>query len=141
MYAKTAFTLAGFAASYVLLVFAARTGWQAAGWGVLLAFFTAQIGYNIQHDGSHNAYSKHPWVNTAMAWTLDLIGGSSYVWRRKHVVLFPLMCHVNYPHISRLVEATCREFGVKYSEHRTIWAGMASHYRWLRRMGMPAPAG
>ena len=49
--------------------------------------------------------------------------------------LFPRICHVNYPAISKLVEQTCREFGVKYSEHESFWSGVASHFRWLRRMG------
>ena len=49
--------------------------------------------------------------------------------------LFPRICHVNYPALSPLVEQTCREFGVRYSEHRTLWAGIVSHTRWLRRMG------
>jgi linoleoyl-CoA desaturase len=51
--------------------------------------------------------------------------------------LFPRVSHVNYPAISKLVEATCSEFGVKYSEHKSYRAGLASHYRWLRRMGLP----
>jgi linoleoyl-CoA desaturase len=33
------------------------------------------------------------------------------------------------------VEQTCHEFGVKYHEHRTFFAGVASHFRWLRQMG------
>jgi linoleoyl-CoA desaturase len=49
--------------------------------------------------------------------------------------LFPRICHVNYPAISRLVEQTCLELGVKYSEHESFWSGVASHFRWLRRMG------
>ena len=51
--------------------------------------------------------------------------------------LFPRICHVNFPALSKVVEATCREFGVKYTEHKSVWAGVASHFRWLRRMGMP----
>jgi linoleoyl-CoA desaturase len=54
--------------------------------------------------------------------------------------LFPHVCHVHYPALSKIVEATCQEYGVKYSVHRTFLAGLASHYRWLRRMGQPAPA-
>jgi hypothetical protein len=30
--------------------------------------------------------------------------------------------------------------GVVYSEHASVWAGLASHFRWLRRMGAPAGA-
>lgn len=51
--------------------------------------------------------------------------------------LFPRVCHIHYPALARLVEETSREFGVRYHAHRTIWAGMASHFRWLRGMGAP----
>jgi linoleoyl-CoA desaturase len=55
--------------------------------------------------------------------------------------LFPRISHVHYPAISRLVEQTCREFGIRYTEHRSFWAGIGSHFRWLRRMGMPDTMG
>jgi linoleoyl-CoA desaturase len=318
MYLKTAIFLAGFAVLYTLLVFVDQTWWQGLLLAVLLGLSAAGIGFNIQHDGGHQAYSNHPWVDKLMAMTLELIGGSSHLWRWKHVVLhhtyvnitghdtdidlgllarltphqrrlpyhrwqhlylwplygllaikwqllddfrtlisgrmsnqpfpgpkgrelvifiagkaifftmafgipllfhsigvvllyygvaglvagmalslvfqvahcveeaefplpreetgrvehawaihqaettvdfarrsrvvtwligglnfqiehhlFPRLCHVNYPAISKLVEETCREFGIKYTEHRSFRAGLASHFRWLRRMGMP----
>lgn len=51
--------------------------------------------------------------------------------------LFPRISHVHYHALSRVVEDTYREFGVTYREHRTFAAGIASHYRWLRQLGMP----
>jgi len=54
--------------------------------------------------------------------------------------LFPGISHVNYPAVSRLVEETCREFGVRYMTYETFRAAIASHFRWLRRMGMPGTA-
>lgn len=51
--------------------------------------------------------------------------------------LFPRISHVHYPALSTLVENACREFGLRYNEHRTFWAGVVSHVRWLRRMGLP----
>jgi linoleoyl-CoA desaturase len=317
MYAKTSIHLAGFAVSYVLLVLVARTWWQSVPLAILLGLCAAGIGFNVQHDGGHRAYSAHPWVNRLMAMTLELIGGSSYLWRWKHGVfhhtyvnvaghdtdidlgllarlaphqrrlafhrwqhlylwplyglqtikwqclddfrkllrgrikqhrvprpagwelvifvagkavffalafgiplqfhslpvvlghyavtglvmgfvlsvvfqvahcveeaefpappagseclehawavhqaetsvnfsrrsrivswllgglnfqiehhLFPRVSHVHYPAISRVVEQTCREFGIRYTVHRSFWAGIGSHFRWLRRMGM-----
>ena len=53
---------------------------------MLLGLFAAGIGLNIQHDGGHKAYSNRPWVNKLMAMTLELIGGSSYLWHWKHGV-------------------------------------------------------
>ncbi|MBI3105977.1 MAG: acyl-CoA desaturase [Candidatus Rokubacteria bacterium] len=318
MYLKTAILLADFAVLYALLVFVAQAWWQGLLLAVPLGLSAAGIGFNIQHDGGHHAYSNHVWVNKLMAMTLELIGGSSYLWHWKHVVLhhtyvnitghdtdidlgllarltphqrrlpyhrwqhlylwplygllaikwqlvddfqklisgrissqpfprptgreraifiagkaiffavafgipllfhsigvvllyygitglvagmalsvvfqvahcveeaefplpreetgciehawaihqaettvdfarrsrvvtwligglnfqiehhlFPRICHVNYPAISKLVEETCREFGITYTEHRSFPAGLASHFRWLRRMGMP----
>jgi len=49
--------------------------------------------------------------------------------------LFPRISHVNYPALSRVVEETCRDFGVRYTQYTSLRAGMASHFRWLRRMG------
>jgi linoleoyl-CoA desaturase len=54
--------------------------------------------------------------------------------------LFPRISHVNYPAVSRLVEETCRDFGIRYAQHKSFRAGLASHFRWLRRMGMPNTA-
>ena len=320
MYLKTGILIGGFAVSYALLVFVARTWWQALPLAMLLGLSAAGIGFNIQHDGSHQAYSNYPWVNKLMAMSLELIGGSSYLWRWKHVLfhhayvnitghdtdvdlgilarltphqtrlafhrwqhlylwplygllaikwqlvddfrklirgriseqpfprpkgwelvilvagkaiffalafgiplrfhalgvvvlyyavaglvtgtvlsvvfqvahcveeaefpvpaastgrignawaihqaettvdfarrsgvvawlvgglnfqiehhLFPRISHVNYPVISTLVEQTCRDFGIRYTEYGSLRAGMASHFRWLRRMGMPDP--
>ena len=53
--------------------------------------------------------------------------------------LFPRICHVNYPAMAQVVEDTCHEFGVRYREHPSVRAGLASHVRWLQRMGRPSP--
>jgi linoleoyl-CoA desaturase len=322
MYAKTGVFLGGFAASYALLVFVAQTWWHGLPLAVLLGLAAAGIGLNVEHDGGHQAYSSSRRVNRLMAMTLELLGGSSYVWHWKHAVfhhtsvnvtghdtdidlgilarltphqrrrayhrwqhlylwplygllamkwhlfddfrkvvtgristrrfprprgtellvfaagkavffalafgvplhlhpagtvlvfyviasvvagvvlsvvfqvahcveeaafplpradsgridhawavhqaettvdfargsrvvtwllgglnfqiehhLFPRISHVHYPAISGLVETTCREFGIPYAEHPSFRAGIASHFRWLRRMGNPCAGG
>jgi linoleoyl-CoA desaturase len=74
-----------------------------------------------------------------LAW---LLGGLNF--QIEHH-LFPMICHVHYPAICKMVEKTCRDFGVKYAEHPTFWSGVASHYRWLKQMGRldgePGPHG
>jgi linoleoyl-CoA desaturase len=318
MYLKTAIILSLFVLTYVALVFFATSGWQALLLSIVLGIATAGIGFNIMHDGGHQAYSERRWINRLMAMTLDVVGGSSYIWQWKHarfhhtwvnvaghdsdidlgvlgrlsplqprrpwhrwqhiylwvlygvtairwhlygdfrdmitgtvgerpfarprgwdlavfvigklafftlafalplifhsigavllfytvtaavagvllalvfqmahVVeeaafpvphedgqqmdtpwaihqlettvdfargnralswligglnfqvehhLFPRISHVHYPAVARVVEDACREFGVTYREHRTFAAGIASHYRWLRRLGQP----
>jgi linoleoyl-CoA desaturase len=87
MYLKTAILMASLAISYLLLVFAPQTWWQSVPLAILLGFTAAGIGFNIQHDGGHHAYSDHRWINQLMAMTLDFIGGSSYLWHWKHDVI------------------------------------------------------
>lgn len=84
MYLKTSIILATFALVYVALVFFATTWWQALPLAVVLGTAMAGIGFNIMHDGGHQAYSERRWVNRLMALTLDLVGGSSYIWQWKH---------------------------------------------------------
>ncbi|MCZ6646114.1 MAG: acyl-CoA desaturase [SAR324 cluster bacterium] len=319
MYVKTGVILLSFAVLYALLVFVASAWYTALPLAVMLGLVTAEIGFNIMHDGGHGAYSARPWINRLMVMSLDMIGASSYLWRWKHGIfhhtypnvtgqdpdielgvlgrlapqqprrmhhrwqqwyiwplygvlglkwhafddfhdvlighiagrrfprprgrdlavfvggkilffglvfglplllhplwvvavlygvwvfvlgmalsvvfqlahcveeaefplpnaetlrlerpwavhqvetavdflrtsrvacwllgglnfqiehhLFPRICHVHYPALAKLVEDTSREFGVRYHVHRSIWAALASHFRWLRAMGAPA---
>jgi linoleoyl-CoA desaturase len=318
MYLKTALVLCWFVGSYLALLLLGGPWWLNVPLAVSLGLSMAGVGFNIQHDGSHGAYSEYPWLNKLMAMTLDLLGGSSYIWARKHnsihhsyaniaghdddidigffgrlsphqkrlrfhrfqhwylwplygclpikwqiyddfrdmfngqigsqqfsraqgwdlitfiggkvifftlalgiplclypplavfslwiltsfvqgVVLsivfqlghcveeaafhqpnpdtgrmdapwavhqvettvdfarsyrllswyigglnfqiehhlFPRICHLHYPALAPLVESTCREFGLRYQAHETLFSGIASHFRWLRRMGKP----
>jgi linoleoyl-CoA desaturase len=102
MYWKTAVILFVFAASYILLVFFATTWLQAIPLAILLGLGIAGIGFNIEHDGVHQAFSRYPWVNKVMSLTLDLVGGSSYLWRHKHVVIHHT--YVNITHVDTDIE-------------------------------------
>lgn len=84
MYAKSAIILVVCIVAYVVLVALAGVWWLAIPLAVLLGLALAAAGFNIQHDGGHGAYSSRRWVNKLAAHTLDLLGGSSYVWARKH---------------------------------------------------------
>ena len=95
MYFKTALILGWFVTSYVLLVFVVATWWQALPLAISLGLSTAAIGFNVQHDGGHQAYSARRWINKLTAMTLDLMGGSSYVWARKHNLI-----HHSYANIA-----------------------------------------
>jgi linoleoyl-CoA desaturase len=70
-------------------------------------------------------------ANPFITW---FVGGLNY--QIEHHLL-PQVCHVHYPAIAGVVEATCREFGVRYLYRDTFAAAVASHYRWLRRLGQP----
>ena len=73
---------------------------------------------------------EHPWAVHQAETTVDfarssrvvtwLLGGLNF--QIEHH-LFPRICHVNYPALSRLVEETCRDFGIKYAEHALVPGG------------------
>ena len=84
MYVKTAIIFTWLTTSYITLVFVASTWWQTLPLVISLGLAMAAVGFNIQHDGGHQAYSNYPLINKLTALTLDLLGGSSYAWDRKH---------------------------------------------------------
>jgi linoleoyl-CoA desaturase len=84
MYVKTAIVLGCLSASYALLVFAPIAWWLAIPLTLVLGLSVAAVGFNVQHDGGHGAYSEYRWINKLAAMTLDLMGASSYIWARKH---------------------------------------------------------
>ena len=95
MYVKTAVILTWFGASYALLVFGATSWWQAVLLAVSLALAIAGVGFCVQHDANHGAYSRKDSVNRVMGITLDLLGASSYVWKWKHNIF-----HHTYTNLS-----------------------------------------
>jgi len=121
IYAKSAILLAAFALSYGLLVFAAQAWWQALPLAVLLGLVSAAIGFNIEHDGSHQAFSARPWINRLTAMTLELLGGSSYVWRWKHGVF-----HHSYVNVAGHDPDIALGVLGRLSPHQT-WR---THHRW-----------
>lgn len=54
---------------------------------ILLGLVIASIGFNIMHDGAHGSYSSKKWLNALSANTLNLVGGSSYMWKIKHNII------------------------------------------------------
>jgi linoleoyl-CoA desaturase len=95
MYVKTTIVMTWLAVSYLGLVFWASGPWQAVPLAVSLGLAMAGVGFNVQHDGGHGAYSRHPIVNKLMALSLNLLGGNAYFWHYKHNI-----AHHTYPNIS-----------------------------------------
>src|SRR5262249_36852652 len=93
MYLKLAVLVGWAAGSYVLLL-AANAWWQAIPLAVSLGLAAAGIGFNVQHDANHAAFSRHGAINRLLGLSLDVLGGSSYVWKWKHNVI-----HHSYPNI------------------------------------------
>jgi linoleoyl-CoA desaturase len=85
LWIKTGLVLTWGVASYLFLLLVAG-GWLTAIAGsVSLGLASAGVGFSIMHDANHGGYSRHASVNRVASHSLDLIGGSSYVWAAKHL--------------------------------------------------------
>ncbi len=86
MYLKTAFALAWWLASYLLLLL----GHFSPPVNILLclvwAMSIASIGFNVMHDSNHGGYSDHPRVNKLVSLSAEMLGMSGFRWRTKHNV-------------------------------------------------------
>jgi linoleoyl-CoA desaturase len=127
MYAKTATILGWFVASYLWLVFGATGLWGAVAGCVSLGLAMAGIGFSIMHDANHGSYSEKRLINRLMGWTLDIVGGSSYVWSWKHNIF-----HHTHPNVAGLdedidIQPLCRiapgqrSYAAHRFQHLYIW--------------------
>jgi linoleoyl-CoA desaturase len=67
--------------------------------------------------------------NHLLSW---YVGGLNY--QIEHH-LFPTICHVHYPKIAPIVEATAKEFGITYTVHHHFGDALKAHISFLQRVG------
>lgn len=53
----------------------------------LLGLVLASIGFNVMHDACHGSYSKKQWLNDLMGYSLNIMGGNSFIWKQKHNII------------------------------------------------------
>ncbi|HVX58194.1 MAG TPA: acyl-CoA desaturase [Candidatus Saccharimonadales bacterium] len=76
--------VAWWAVSYAALLLFAHNWWQVALIGASLVLACYAAATCIMHDGNHGAFSRSPRVNRLAGFTMEMLGGSSFVWRIKH---------------------------------------------------------
>jgi len=84
LYTKTIILVSLIVLTYIALVFGGFSAWITIPLCILMGLNFAAIGFNVMHDGAHGSYSERKWVNEIMAYSLNLLGGSSYLWKLKH---------------------------------------------------------
>jgi linoleoyl-CoA desaturase len=81
----------------------------------------------IQHvfDTTSDYARSNPFAN----WVLGCLN--------LHVIhhMFPGICHVHYPALTKIVKSTAEEYGLAYRETRTISGAFLAHLRWLKALG------
>ncbi len=87
LYTKSLVLIPMTVAIYLALVLFQPPVWLALTLCVLLGGVLACIGFNIMHDAAHGSYSNNKTLNEIMALTLNLMGGSEYLWKVKHNIV------------------------------------------------------
>jgi linoleoyl-CoA desaturase len=80
---------------YLLAVNYAQSMTQFYGLYALLGITSVLIFINIIHDAVHYNVFKKRWMNDAILSVFDLMGGNSYIWKKRHVLL-----HHNFQNIA-----------------------------------------
>jgi linoleoyl-CoA desaturase len=87
LFIKAVILMVSFVFVYIHLVFfTPPVLWQVLE-SVLLGGLVAAIGFNVMHDGAHGSFSKYKWVNQLAAFSLNILGGNSFMWNMKHNVI------------------------------------------------------
>lgn len=72
---------------YIHLIFFTPAWWLCIPECILLGGFTAAIGFNVMHDGSHGSFSKYKILNKIAGFSLNFLGASAIMWNMKHNII------------------------------------------------------
>ena len=87
LYLKAAILAFALIGLYVHLVFFTPPAIFAIIECALLGCVISAIGFNVMHDGAHGSFSKYKWVNMMAAFSLNVLGGNSFIWNTKHNII------------------------------------------------------
>jgi linoleoyl-CoA desaturase len=127
MWAKSALVIVWTIASYLFLLLVASSPVAVIPASISLGLAAAAIGFCIMHDANHGGYSTSRLVNRLASHSLDLIGGSSYVWSAKH------LAHHTYTNVAdHDPDIDALPFGrFEPSQRRRSWHRYQHLYMWL----------
>jgi linoleoyl-CoA desaturase len=134
LYVKGALFGFVFCALYIHLVFYTPGVVLAIIESIALGGVISAIGFNVMHDGAHGSFSKHKPVNVLAAYSLNILGGSSFMWNVKHNII-----HHAYTNIDGVdddidiqpwmrMSTTQKKYKFHKYQHRYFWVLYAFLY-------------
>lgn len=69
---------------YTVLVFFTPLPWISVLLCIILGFNLGAIGFNVMHEGGHQSFSRHNWINSVSSYVLNVLGGNAHYWKIKH---------------------------------------------------------
>lgn len=112
----------------------------------LMGAFVFQLAHVVEEasftEPDENWHLEESWALTQMNGTANFsvnsslatffFGGLNY--QIEHH-LFPSICHIHYPEISKLVQKIAAKHQVRYNVNRTFTGAIFSHYKMLKKFG------
>jgi linoleoyl-CoA desaturase len=95
LFLKALILIVSFALIYTHLVFFTPPPVWAVLESVLLGCVISAIGFNVMHDGAHGSFSKYKSINHIAAFSLNVLGGSSFMWNMKHNIIHHAFTNVD----------------------------------------------
>jgi linoleoyl-CoA desaturase len=95
---------------------------------VVMALGLAGIGLSVMHDANHGAYSKSPWLNNFIGYSLNLVGANAFNWKIQHNVL-----HHSYTNVHEEDEDISPRGALRLTPH-SDWKKMHKYqfiYAWF----------
>jgi linoleoyl-CoA desaturase len=94
--------------------------------------FVAEYDHKIAKSWHMHQMSTTSNFATKNRFVAYLLGGLNF--QIEHH-LFPQICHVHYPEISKIIKETAEKYNVPYHHHNGFWQAVYSHYSLLRSLG------
>ncbi len=94
------------------------TGVVASVWGamlmwMLMGFGMSGIGLSIMHDANHGSYSNKKWVNEALGFIVNFVGGYHVNWKIQHNVL-----HHSYTNVHEMDDDIGKDSIMRFSPNQ-----------------------
>ena len=113
LFFKAGLLVSTFIGLYIHLVFFTPAWYFAIAEAVLMGIVISFIGFNVMHDGSHGSFSNSKFLNRMAAYTINVLGGSSFMWNVKHN-----MVHHSYTNIAGVDDDINAGILLRFSEHQ-----------------------
>src|SRR6195952_2229808 len=95
LFSKAVILMVSFLLVYIHLVFFTPNTFFSIFECIVLGGIVSSIGFNVMHDGAHGSFSKYKWVNGFAAFSLNILGGNSFMWNQKHNVIHHAFTNVD----------------------------------------------
>lgn len=117
---------------YLVLVFFTPQWFIALPLCVLLGINLALIGFNIMHEGGHQSFSRHKWLNQTSAYFLNVLGANAYFWKIKHNIN-----HHTYTNIEGMdSDIDVKPFMRLHESQPRYWFHQFQHVYWVFLYGI-----